>query len=56
MGLVIGRDVLQEGQCWLVLWTIGDRLTEFKWHLEDALMVVDQSNIEQVRDRCRLAL
>lgn len=47
MGLVIG----EENGSWLVLWTTGDRSSEFKWHLPDALQVVDLSNVPNISGR-----
>jgi len=47
MGIVIG----QENDSWLVLWTTGDRRSEFKWHLGDALLVVDFGNVPGIAGR-----
>jgi hypothetical protein len=47
MGIVIG----QENDSWLVLWTTGDRRSEFKWHVGDALLVIDPLNVPQVAVR-----
>jgi len=49
LGLVIGCDQHN----WLVLWSSHeiDR-TSFRWHLADALEVVDSSNINELRKRC----
>jgi hypothetical protein len=46
MGIVIGHDAAEDERerSWLVLWTMGDRRVEFKWHLADALLVVDETN------------
>jgi hypothetical protein len=48
MGLVIGRDAEDN---WLVLWTTGDKQTKFKWHLADALQVIDLNNVPSVAER-----
>ena len=37
----------------LVLWTIGDQRSRFKWHPPDALLEVD-SHMEEVKRRCAL--
>jgi hypothetical protein len=47
MGIVIGHD----NDSWLVLWTMGDKHSEFKWHLADALLVVDRDNVPEVAVR-----
>jgi len=47
MGLVIGR----ENGSWLVLWTTGDQRSEFKWHLPDALQVVDLRDVPDLAAR-----
>jgi len=47
MGIVIGKD----DDSWLVLWTLEDCRTEFKWHLGDALQVIDLVNAPTVAER-----
>ena len=53
LGLVVGQD-WEEDAKWLVLWTTGDRLTQLTWHLADALLVIDDTNLAAVRCRCNL--
>lgn len=48
MGLVIGKG---HDDNWLVLWTTEDKRTEFKWHLGDALLVIDLNNVIGVAER-----
>ncbi len=54
LGLVVGCDWAKDPS-WLVLWTSGDRLTQLTWHLADALLVIDDTNLAAVRQRCSLA-
>lgn len=53
MGIVIGHDATEDERerSWLVLWTTGDRRVEFKWHLADSLMVVDDTNVAALKTR-----
>lgn len=53
LGLVVGQDGAEDPN-WLVLWTTGDRLTQLTWHLADALLVIDDTNLAAVRGRCSL--
>lgn len=53
LGLVVGQDWEKDPK-WLVLWTTGDRLTQLAWHLADALLVIDDTNLAAVRGRCQL--
>lgn len=40
---------------WLVMWSTADQRIRFKWHIKDALLVVDTlSVVEEVRKRCTL--
>jgi hypothetical protein len=58
IGIVIGNT--QESTNWpdlmdvLVMWTKADRRVEFTWHLPDALMVIEATNVQEVRSRCGL--
>jgi hypothetical protein len=52
MGLVIGNTGLD---MWLVMWTTDDQRIRFKWHLADALMVIDPNNVASVKRRGSLA-
>lgn len=54
MGIVIGHSSGGRWEEWLVMWTMGDSQVEFDWHVADALMVVEPSNMSAVRNRCRL--
>lgn len=54
LGLAIGHDGAHDPS-WLVLWTTGDKLTQLQWHLADALLVIDDTNLAAVRGRCNLA-
>lgn len=54
LGLVLGSDALTVPS-WLVMWTTVDGSIGLKWHLADALMVIDDSNVVHVRRRCHLA-
>lgn len=47
IGIVIG----EENGSWLVLWTLSDKRNEFKWHLGDALLVIDALNVPEVSER-----
>ena len=53
LGIAIGHDG-ESDPSWLVLWTTGDRLTQLQWHLADALLVIDDTNLAAVRRRCSL--
>lgn len=53
IGVVIGHSEGQERN-WLVMWTLEDRRVDFSWHLEDALLLVDPSNVNELRKRCSL--
>lgn len=53
VGLVIGNDHANDHN-WLVLWTTGDKLTQLQWHLADALLVIDDTNMAAVKRRCQL--
>ena len=47
LGIVIGED---DGS-WLVLWTAEDERTEFRWHLADALLVVQPDGVTDIGKR-----
>lgn len=53
LGLAIGHDGSADPS-WLVLWTTGDKLTQLQWHLASALLVIDDTNLAAVRQRCNL--
>jgi len=53
MGFVVAHAAGDVDEC-LVMWTMGDQRIMFKWHLTDALMAVDTSNVAEVRGRCDL--
>ena len=54
IGVVIGHDdaVMRS---WLVMWTRENQVVDFKWHLTEALLIVEAENINELRQRCRLA-
>ena len=54
VGLVVGHtaEVDASTKNILVLWTLADQRVKFRWHLSDALMVIDANNIAEVRKRC----
>ena len=54
LGLVVGCDWSSDPS-WLVLWTTGDRQTQLQWHLADALLVVNDTNVAAVRQRSRVS-
>lgn len=58
IGIVIGNTQesaeLPDLKDVLVMWTKEDRRIEFSWHLADALLVVDSTNMGVVRQRCGL--
>lgn len=55
LGLAIGHDGAKNNTNWLILWTTGDKLAQLQWHLANALLVIDDTNLAAVRGRCSLA-
>ena len=55
LGIVLSRDESIITQC-LIVWTTGDTGTRIAWHLEDALMRVDDESVSAVRERCNPGL
>jgi len=39
----------------LVLWTEEGKNPNWTWHLAEAVVAIDESNIQKVRQRCHLA-
>ncbi len=47
----LGIVVAQHSDERLVLWTIDDGAIELSWHVDDALLVIDNTNISSVISR-----
>lgn len=57
LGIVLSKDDHSTAvvRCH-VIWTTGDNSVRIAWHLEDALMRVDEENVATVRKRCNPGL
>lgn len=57
LGVVLSRDEHSTTVVrYFVVWTTGDNGIRIAWHLEDALMRVDDDSTTAVRDRCSTSL
>lgn len=55
LGIVLSKDEQPAFRC-LVVWTTGDNGIRIAWHVEDALMRVDEESVSTVRERCNTSL
>lgn len=56
LGIVLSRDEQGSVVRCSVMWTTGDKRTKVAWHVEDALMRVDDETVNAVRGRCNPSL
>lgn len=52
----VGLVISQDGSRIMVLWTTEDGMLHWTWHTAEAVLALDDSNLQKVKQRCFLAM